>query len=81
VGGGGGGGGNVLNEWYLIFQSGMAWSRSLEHDTTWGWVTLVESLGDSKGLLALYLIQYCLGKSSILQEEDPLHQQFGLKFE
>jgi hypothetical protein len=46
-----------------MFQSGMAWSRNLEHDATRGWVTLVESMGDSKGLLAVYLIQDCLGKS------------------
>ena len=51
----GGGGCNVmLNEWYLMFQSGMAWSRSLEHYATRGWVTLFESLSDSKGLLAVY---------------------------
>lgn len=35
-GGGGGGGNVVLNEWYLMFQSGMAWSRSLENYATRG---------------------------------------------
>jgi hypothetical protein len=68
----------VLNEWYLTFESGMAWSRSLERYATMGWVSLVKSLGGSKGLLTFYLIQDCLGKSSI-QQEDSLHQHFGLE--
>jgi hypothetical protein len=34
--GGEGGGNVVLNEWYLMFQSGMALSRNLEHNATGG---------------------------------------------
>jgi len=69
-GGGGGGGGNgVLNEWYLMFQSGMAWSRSLEHYATRGESLCLKTWVIRNGYWPLIISRIASAKAAIYKKK------------